>query len=246
MGKKVKLAITGAASPLGMTAATAMPRAQKQPAPSSRVTTAPQHAADHLDPEQQHGRHHHDHRADHREPHRRADAGGDVDPRGQGACPDPLEQALVTVDGHPGDQAGVAGGDDREGQHARSQELDVADVAQLLDAAAAVEGAEQQQEHHREGEREEGRERVAEEQPVLGPDLAPEQPQVGRRPAAVTAGSGMGRLRGVGQPEVDVLQRRPGHGQRVQLLAPGQRPAGEGVEGPGGLGRAQLHPVLAQ
>ena len=40
MGKKVKLAITGAASPLGMTAATAMPRAQKQAAPASRVTAA--------------------------------------------------------------------------------------------------------------------------------------------------------------------------------------------------------------
>jgi hypothetical protein len=40
MGKKVKLAITGAASPLGMTAATAMPSEQKQAAPSSRVTTA--------------------------------------------------------------------------------------------------------------------------------------------------------------------------------------------------------------
>jgi hypothetical protein len=39
-GKKVKLAITGAASPLGMTAATAMPREQKQAAPSSRVTAA--------------------------------------------------------------------------------------------------------------------------------------------------------------------------------------------------------------
>src|SRR5215217_8081880 len=63
---------------------------------------------------------------------------------------------------------------------------------------------------------------------------------------AVAAGSGMGGLRDVGQPEVDVLQRRPGHGQRVQLLAPGQGPAGEDAEGPGGLGGAQLDPVLAR
>src|SRR5215218_1027266 len=71
-------------------------------------------------------------------------------------------------------------------------------------------------------------------------------PRSDGRPAAVTAGSGMGRLRGVGQPEVDVLQRRPGHGQGVQLLASGQRPGGEDAEGPGGLGGAQLDPVLAR
>jgi hypothetical protein len=40
MGRMVKLATAGAASPLGIRAATAMPRAQKQAAPSSRVTTA--------------------------------------------------------------------------------------------------------------------------------------------------------------------------------------------------------------
>src|SRR5688500_6048061 len=57
--------------------------------------------------------------------------------------------------------------------------------------------------------------------------------------------SGTGRLLGAGELEVDVLEGGPGHGQRVQLLPPGQRPGGEQVEGAGRLGGAQPDPVLA-
>src|SRR4029450_11816574 len=54
------------------------------------------------------------------------------------------------------------------------------------------------------------------------------------------------RLLVAGQPEVDVLQGGPGHGQGLQLLAPGQGPGGEDVQGPGRLGGAQLDPVLVR
>src|SRR4029450_4648796 len=58
--------------------------------------------------------------------------------------------------------------------------------------------------------------------------------------------SDMDRHLGAGQPEVDVLQGGPGHGQGLQLLAPGQGPGGEDVQGPGRLGGAQLDPVLVR
>src|SRR5918992_3268070 len=58
--------------------------------------------------------------------------------------------------------------------------------------------------------------------------------------------SGTGRLRGGGELEVDVLEGRPGHGEGAQLLPAGQGPAGEDVEGPGGLGGPQHDPVLVR
>src|SRR5215218_2456491 len=58
------------------------------------------------------------------------------------------------------------------------------------------------------------------------------------------AWSGMGQLLGAGEPQVDVLQGGPGHGQGVQLLPPVQGPAGEDVQGPGRLGGGQLDPAV--
>src|ERR687887_250887 len=62
------------------------------------------------------------------------------------------------------------------------------------------------------------------------------------------ARSAMGHLRVLvdpaGEPQVHVLQRGPRHRQRLQLLAPGQRPAGEQVQRAGRGAGAQQHPVL--
>src|SRR5918996_6628074 len=58
--------------------------------------------------------------------------------------------------------------------------------------------------------------------------------------------SGMDRLLVAGQLEVDVLQGGPGHGQAVELLAPGQGPGGKDVQRPGRLGGAQLDPALVR
>src|SRR4029450_8891359 len=60
--------------------------------------------------------------------------------------------------------------------------------------------------------------------------------------AAMVAGSGIGQLLGAGEPEVDVLEGGPGHGQGVQLLGAVQGPAGEDVQRPGRLGGGQLDP----
>src|SRR5215216_2105935 len=71
------------------------------------------------------------------------------------------------------------------------------------------------------------------------------RPRSAGRPSA--GRSGMGQLLlGAGELEVDVLKRGPGHRQGVQLLAPGQGPGGEDVQGPGRLGGAQLDPVLVR
>src|SRR4029453_6766455 len=69
------------------------------------------------------------------------------------------------------------------------------------------------------------------------------RPRSDGRPAGRRSGMGQ-LLGGAGEPEVDVLQRGPGHRQGVQLLAAAQRPGGEDVQGPGRLGGAQLDPVL--
>src|SRR5215213_10486084 len=69
-------------------------------------------------------------------------------------------------------------------------------------------------------------------------------PRSDGRAATTVGSSGMGQLLGAGEPQVHVLERRPGHGQGVQLLPTLQGPAGQHVQGPGRLGGGQQDPAV--
>ena len=109
----------------------------------------------------------HDDGHDDRDEGRRAEAAAHVGPARQRRAAHALEQPVVALDRDAAGHVHELGDDDPVGEDARQEEGDVGDVAQLLDPAAAVERAEEQQEHDRHPEGEEGPRAVAPEGALL-------------------------------------------------------------------------------